>query len=165
LSRRAPADPYTQSVKRIAASTVAALACASAAQAAAVANTASVTASTYDRGKPVALTFDLTYRMPCGAPGKTMTVLMPAGMKVPARINRRAVLVNGAPAGSVATQGSTVSISLARKQWITCNVLGPGTLSVVLGSKAGLANPGSPGIYRFPLAIGSVHGTPQLRIN
>jgi hypothetical protein len=150
-------------MKAIAAS-LAALACAAAAQAGVPANTASVSASTYAKGKPVALTFSLKYKMPCGSPGKTMTLLMPAGMTVPARIERHAVLVNGAAASSVATHGLTVSIGLAKKQWITCDVLGMGTLSVVVGRKAGLANPVKPGVYGIRLAIGPIKGTPQLRI-
>jgi hypothetical protein len=146
------------------AATLAALACAAAAQAGVPANTASVTASSYTKGAPVALTFNLKYKMPCGSPGKTMTVLMPAGMKVPATIERHAVRVNGVPASSVATHGRSVSIGLAKKQWLTCDVLGMGTLSVVLGPKAGLANPSTPGVYGFPLAIGPIKGTPQIRI-
>ena len=149
---------------KVFAAALAALACAAAAQAGVAPNTASVSASSYSKGAPVALTFTLKYKMPCGSPGETMTVLMPSGMKVPRTIAARAVKVNGARASSVATHGSTVSIALAKKQWLTCNVLGMGDLSVVLGPKARLANPTTPGIYSFRLAIGSVKGTPQLRI-
>jgi hypothetical protein len=44
-------------------------------------------------------------------------------------------------------------------------VLGIGKLSVVIGTRAGLANPKAAGVYGFPIAIGRVLGTPKLRIN
>jgi hypothetical protein len=43
-------------------------------------------------------------------------------------------------------------------------VLGIGSLSVVIGAKAGLANPRIAGVYSFRVAVGTIHGTPKLRI-
>jgi hypothetical protein len=85
-------------------------------------------------------------------------------MRAPARINPVAVRVNGAIPKSVTTNGSTVSISIAEKQWLSCNLLGMGKLSVVIGTAAGLANPKRAGVYGFPVAIGAIRGTPVLRI-
>ena len=128
-------------------------------------NSASVVASTYKAGSPVALTFNLSYPMQCGNPGETLVVRLPAGMKVPASIGAAAVRVNGGTARSVTTHGSTVAIGIAKKQWITCDLLGMGKLSVVIGARAGLANPAAKGVYGFQVAIGPVRGTPKLRIS
>ena len=127
-------------------------------------SSASVAASTYKPGAPVELTFNLNYPMQCGNPGRTLTVRLPAGMRAPARINPVAVRVNGAIPKSVTTNGSTVSIPIAEKQWLSCNLLGMGKLSVVIGTAAGLANPKSAGVYAFPIAVGAIRGTPTLRI-
>jgi hypothetical protein len=127
---------------------------------------ASVSASTYKAGaKPVALTFKLDYEMPCGNPGQTLAVQLPSNMGVPASISPGSVLVNGKTAKSVSRHGSTLSIAIAEKHWLRCNVLGFGSLSVVIGAKAGLANPRTPGVYGFRIAVGTVHGTPKLRIS
>jgi hypothetical protein len=135
-----------------------------AAVAGAARNSASVAASTYKRGAPVALTFNLTYPMQCGNPGQNLTVRLPAGMTVPREIAPATVHVNGKVAKAVTLHGSTVSIAIAKKQWLTCDVLGMGKLSVVIAAGAGLTNPKTPGVYGFPVAIGTVLGTPKLRI-
>jgi hypothetical protein len=137
---------------------------ASTASAAMPPNSASVSASTSKRGAPVALTIDLNYAMPCGNPGQTLTVQLPASMKVPPEIAPAAVRVNGVVPTTITTRGSTLRIAIATKQWIRCDVLGMGRLSVVIGAGAGLANPSSPGIYSFPVAIGRVLGAPRLRV-
>ena len=133
--------------------------------AAAAPSSASVAASTYKPGAPVELTFNLNYPMECGNPGRTLTVRLPAGMRAPARINPVAVRVNGAIPKTVETNGSTVSIPIGVRQWLTCKLLGMGKLSVVIGTAAGIANPKTAGVYGFPIAIGTIHGTPVLRIS
>jgi hypothetical protein len=135
-----------------------------AAAAGAAGNTASVAASTSTHGAPVALTFSLTYPMQCGNPGRTLTVQLPANMKLPPVIAPQTVRVNGSASTSVKLHGSTVSIAIGRKQWLDCKVRGAGTLSVVIAAGAGLANPRSPGVYGFPVAIGQVRGIPKLRV-
>ena len=127
-------------------------------------SSASVVASTYKPGAPVELTFNMSYPMQCGNPGRMLTVRLPAQMRTPARINPVTVRVNGAIPKTVKTNGSTVSIPIEQKQWITCDVLGMGKLSVVIGTAAGLSNPKTAGVYGFPIAIGAIRGTPMLRI-
>ena len=135
-----------------------------AAAAGAAGNTASVAASTSKHGAPVALTFKLSYPMQCGNPGRTLTVQLPASMKVPPSIERQTVRVNGSAATSVKLRGSTVSIAIGSKQWLDCKVRGSGKLSVVITAGAGLANPSSPGVYGFPVAIDRILGNPKLRL-
>jgi len=135
-----------------------------AATAGAAGGTASVLASTSKRGAPVALTFHLSYPMPCGNPGQWLTVQLPSTMKLPPSIAPHTVHVNGTAAKTVTLHGSTVKISIAKKQWLTCDVRGMGKLSVVIAAGAGLANPSSPGIYGFPIAIGRVVGIPKLQV-
>ena len=137
---------------------------AAASVAAAGGSSASVVASTYKPGAKVELTFSMKYPMQCADPGRTLTIRLPAEMRTPARINPVTVRVNGAIPKTVKTNGSAVSIQIGQKQWITCDVVGMGNLSVVIGTAAGLTNPKTAGIYGFPIAIGAIHGTPQLRI-
>jgi hypothetical protein len=125
---------------------------------------ASIGASTYEPGAPVALTFRMSYPMQCADPGRTLTVRLPTAMHTPARIEATAVRVNGAVPKTVELRGSTVSIGLAEKPWISCDLVAMGNLSVVIRARAGLTNPKSLGIYSFPIAIDGIHGTPKLRI-
>jgi len=127
-------------------------------------NTASVSASTSKAGAPVALTFSLTYPMPCGNPGQSLTVRFPSSMTFPREIAPESVRVNGHRAKTVTLKGSTVSIPIARKQWLNCGLRGMGKLSIVIAPGAGLANPKRPGVYGFPIAIGHLRGIPKLRI-
>jgi hypothetical protein len=127
-------------------------------------NSASITASTSKRGAPVGLTFTFRYPMPCGNPGTRLVVRMPAGMTLPHSIAAGTVFVDGQVARPVSLEGSIVTIPIAKKQWLSCNLLGMDSLTVQIGTAAGLANPKRTGVYGFPIVIGTIHGTPKLRI-
>jgi hypothetical protein len=151
-------------MKAFAASMAVLLFGAAASVAAAGGSSASVVASSYKPGAKVALTFSMKYPMQCADPGRTLVIRLPDGMSKPARINPVTVRVNGAIPKTVNTSGSAVSIQIGQKQWITCDLVGMGNLSVVIGTAAGLTNPKKTGVYGFPIAIGTIHGTPMLRI-
>jgi len=141
------------------------LASTAAATAAAPSRSASVTSSSYSAGaKPVALTFRLTYEMQCDNPGKSLVVSLPAAMSVPTKIPPSAVLVNGSRPASVSRSGPKITVSIGESHWLTCKTLNFGSLTVVIGRKAGLGNPKAKGIYGFGVAVGAIKGTPQLRI-
>ncbi|HEY4348042.1 MAG TPA: hypothetical protein VGM80_10670 [Gaiellaceae bacterium] len=142
------------------------LGCAAAASAAVPQRSVSVlTSSTKPGAKPVALMLSLTYEMQCGNPGRTpLTLTLPSQMTAPAKLSRSEVLLNGKPAKSAVIHGSKVTITIEQPQFLTCDVIGMGTLKVVILKKAGLGNPKKPGIYGFPIEIGPIKGTPMLRI-
>jgi hypothetical protein len=124
-----------------------------------------ITSSTAARAIPVALTVSLTFEMQCGNPGRSpLTLTLPPQMTVPVRIAASSVLVDGKPAKSVTTHGSKVTIAIAQPHFLTCDVIGMSTLTVMIGKRAGLGNPKTAGIYAFHVAIGPVKGAPKLRI-
>jgi hypothetical protein len=129
--------------------------------------TASVIASSTAAGaKPVALVYKLTFEMQCGDPGNTpLTLRLPAGMTVPESIPASAVRLNGDPATSVKSSGTSLVVSIEQKTFIKCGVVGMGTLTVVIGKSAGLGNPKAAGVYAFPIAIGAMRGVPKMRIS
>jgi hypothetical protein len=111
---------------------------------------ASASLSTVQAGaKPVALTLKLHYEMVCSQPGLGKAiVLLPKASFVPARIDSAAVLVNGKPAPAVSVSGHDVSITMpTRQSGVTCMIMGPGTLTLVLTRAAGIGNPAQAGTY------------------
>ncbi len=130
-------------------------------------SSASVAASSYAPRANPALTFKLTYEMQCGSPGAgPLVVQLPSAMSVPVSIAPSSVLVNGAPAASVKVKGSKLTVGIPQKGgFITCDVIGMGTLTVVVTRSAGLHNPKAKGIYGFRVAIGPLDVAPKYRIS
>jgi hypothetical protein len=102
--------------------------------------------------------------MQCDNPGKSLVVSLPSAMRVPSKITASAVLVNGSRAASVSQSGSKLTVAIGEAHWLKCKTLNFGSLTVVIGRKAGLGNPKAKGIYGFGVAVGAITGTPQLRI-
>jgi hypothetical protein len=124
-----------------------------------------LTSSTKPGAKPVALMLGMTFEMQCGNPGKgPLSITLPARMTIPKKIAAGAVTVDGKHAKGVAVHGRRLVISLAQPHFLTCDVIGSGTVRVVVARSAGLGNPKKAGIYAFRVAIGPVKGTPKLRI-
>ncbi len=125
---------------------------AAAACAVAVAASAAATSPPLPAGaRPVPIALTLHYEMQCGYPGPgPVLVDFPAQVRLPARLARAAVLVDGKPALSVARVGaSRVVIGLAPRPRIMCDVIGPGRLTIAFGLAANLGAPASPGTYRI----------------
>jgi hypothetical protein len=98
--------------------------------------------------RPAALTVRLSYQMQCGYPGPgPIVVRLPAGERVPATIVPSSLLVNGRPAPGVHVTGRAVSIELPSRPTIMCDVIGPGTATVVFTRAADLGNPARAGSY------------------
>lgn len=74
---------------------------------------------------------------------------------MPASIRAGAVLVNGAAPRSVSRAGSVVTLAVHPTTGITCNVIGPGTITIVFTRAAGLGNPTASGTYRVSVRAGS----------
>jgi len=116
---------------------------------AAGATSALVSLSSHRPGaKPVVLTIVLRYEMQCGYPGPgPIGVTLPAQMRMPTRIPRTAVLVDGHIAPSVAVSGRTISIGLPRPPQIMCDEISDGELTIAFTRSAGLENPARAGSY------------------
>lgn len=106
--------------------------------------------------RPVRLELALRLDLQCGRPGPgPLLVSLPAAAAVPATIPRKAVLVDGAPPLAVFVMGHAVRLALPRPTGVTCDSIGPGTVTVVFTRAADLGNPARPGSYRIGLTLGS----------
>lgn len=115
-----------------------------------------ITLSTHAAGAtPAAVGLRAGYDMQCGWPGPRIEVVFPAAERLPARISRAAVLVNGKPPAAVARSGNVVSLTIARPSGAMCDVIGPGVVRVVFTRAADIGNPRRAGSYRIAVR----HGT------
>jgi hypothetical protein len=100
-----------------------------------------LTVSSHAAGAPnVRITAVVRYEMQCAYPGVAPARLTWPG-HVPSRVARGAVLVDGKPARLVSVHGHVVSVGMAPRSQVMCDVIGPGRLIIALTSRAGLANP------------------------
>jgi hypothetical protein len=72
---------------------------------------------------------------------------------MPAALQDGDVLVNG-KALEVTLTGHAATIAVPKTTGLTCEVIGPGTVSIVFTRAAGLGNPTTPGTYRVSLRVG-----------
>jgi hypothetical protein len=115
--------------------------------------------------RPVAVTLVVHAEMQCGRLfGGALIVRLPSQERVPATVATAAVLVAGKPAGAVAVTGHTLTISLPRPRGVICDVIGPGTATVVLTRTANLGNPKAAGSYPLVVARGAEQFKTQLKI-
>jgi hypothetical protein len=106
--------------------------------------------------RPVAVTLALRMELQCGRLlGGTLVVRLPAQERVPGRIAPAAVLVSGKPAAAVAVTGHVITVSIPRPPVMMCDVIGPGTVTLVLTRSANLGNPKTAGRYPLVLARGA----------
>ncbi len=104
---------------------------------------ASGTISSHRAGtRPVTLTLKLGYEMQCGYPGPGPVVItFPAAWRLPATLGATPVLVNGKAAVSASVSGHRVTVGLAPRPQIMCDVIGPGTLTIQFTRGANLGSP------------------------
>lgn len=111
------------------------------------------------------LTLALHYEMQCGYPGQGPVVIdFPQKMRMPRTLTASSVLVDGKPAIKVGMIRHQVSIGLARRTGVICDVLGPGTLTIVFDQAADLGNPSRAGAYLVTARNGSRHFAAHLVI-
>lgn len=110
---------------------------------------------------PAALRLTLRTELRCGQlAGGPIVVVFPSAERMPAALQAGDVLVNGEAVGATLT-GHVVSIALPKTTGVTCDVIGPGTVSVVFTKAARLGNPPAPGTYHVSLRVrGTVAGAP-----
>jgi hypothetical protein len=132
-------------------------------------NMPAATATLSDRkagAKPVALTIRVHYEMVCGQPGLgTAIITIPAAATVPRSIPASAVLVNGKSAPAVEVDGHQVTVSMPVHRGVTCLVVGPGTLTLLLTHDAGLGNPRAAGTYAIHIRRNRIAFTAKVAIS
>jgi hypothetical protein len=99
--------------------------------------------------RPIVLTLRVHYEMQCSWPGPgSLQFRFPAGM-LPTRLPAGAVLVNGKAASTATSSASPrdVAVGLPPRPQIMCDVIGPGTVTVVFTRAARIGNPKAPGSY------------------
>jgi hypothetical protein len=103
--------------------------------------------------RPAALRMSLRTELQCGRlGGGPIIVVFPAAERMPEALQDGDVLVNGKALGAV-LMGHVVSIALPKTIGVTCDAIGPGTVSVVFTKAAGLGNPLAPGTYHVSLRV------------
>jgi hypothetical protein len=103
--------------------------------------------------RPVALRLTVRTELQCGRPrGGPIVVAFPAAERMPASLQAGDVLVNG-KALDATLSGHVVSIALPKTTGVTCDVIGPGTVSVVFTKRANLGSPLAPGTYHVSLRV------------
>ncbi|MGD0167273.1 MAG: hypothetical protein ABSC51_08295 [Gaiellaceae bacterium] len=127
---------------------------------------ASVSSSPSRAGaRAVVLTLRLHYEMQCGYPGQGPVVIgFPAQMRLPRTLHASSVLVNGKPTSRVEISRNQVSVPLPRRSDILCDVLAPGTLTIVFNRSASLGNPSRAGRYLVTARRGSLRFLARLVI-
>ncbi|HUZ99382.1 MAG TPA: hypothetical protein VMU74_08480 [Gaiellaceae bacterium] len=111
--------------------------------------------SSHAAGAQVQIAVRATYDMQCGWPGPRIEVVLPSAERLPARITRTSVLVDGKPPAAVARSGQTVSLTIVRPSGAMCDVIGPGVARIVFTHAAHIGNPGRTGRYRLSVRHGS----------
>jgi hypothetical protein len=102
----------------------------------------------------VATMLRLRTELQCGtASGPPLVVVFPAAERVPRRLSPGAVRVNGRPVEAATVTGGRVSVRVARPQ-VICDVIAPGTITIVFTRAAGLGNPPRPGSYAVSVRRG-----------
>ena len=103
--------------------------------------------------RPAGLRLSLRTELQCGRlSGGPIIVSLPAAERVPASLHAGGVLVNG-KALDASLVGHAVSIAFPKTVGLMCDVIGPGTVSVVFTKAANLGNPMTPGTYHVSLRV------------
>jgi hypothetical protein len=99
--------------------------------------------------------------MQCGYPGAgPVTIALPSAERLPARLARRDLLVDGHAARGVVLSGHTLTITLAPAPRIICDVIGLGRLTVEVTAGAELGSPLHAGTYTITASISSASPPP-----
>jgi hypothetical protein len=109
--------------------------------------------------KDVTLTLSYMTALRCGHPSTGVTVDLPAAAGVAAKIAGSAVHMNGRPVSAVVVRKHSLAVSPPRVSGVTCDSIVNGTVTLVLGAGAEIANPAHAGTYQVSVASGTSHLT------
>ncbi len=121
--------------------------------------------STAAGARNVVLTIGVPVGLRCGHPLGAVRVVLPSAAAVPARVSTSAVLVNGKRAGRVAVVRHSITVAAAKPAGRLCNSIVEGRMTLHFTAAAGLANPGSAGVYELGVRRGTTAYTVHLRIH
>ncbi len=124
-----------------------------------------VTASTHDaKARAVRFTVTLRYEMQCAYPGPgPLVVTFPSALKPPADFAAGTVLLSGKPVAATVS-GRQVAVTVPPHKGMLCDIVAPGSLTLVFTHAAKLANPARAGSYRFTATHGRRAFTAALTI-
>jgi hypothetical protein len=116
--------------------------------------------------QPAGLTVTLRLEMQCGRPRPgPIVVALPAAMSLPAQLLRTDVRIDTRMPATLSLTKHVVVLTPPRTSGITCDSIGPGTLSVVFLQSAGLGNPASPGTYPVTIRSGGSSAVAHLIVS
>jgi hypothetical protein len=112
-------------------------------------DSASVVVSNAHAGaRPVALAVSLRTELQCGRlRGGTLALIFPAAVRLPPAIAASTVAVDGVRPRSVKLVQRTLTITMPLPTGVMCNVIGPGTVKILVSRGALIGNPMSAGTY------------------
>src|SRR5579862_5900977 len=98
--------------------------------------------------RPVAVTLTLGYEMQCGYPGSgSLIVALPVTEQLPNSFPGASAVLNGRSVRLGFAAGKALRVTLPPRPKIMCDVIGPGSLKLVLTKAAKLGNPRKAGSY------------------
>ena len=104
--------------------------------------------SSHPGARPVSLSLRLRYAMQCGSPGTgALVVDLPPQMRLPSSLPSGSALLDGKQVAVTRASGSVLRIKLPPRPAVMCDVIGLGTLTLVLTKTADIGNPASAGSY------------------
>jgi hypothetical protein len=105
--------------------------------------------------KPAALSVALNLELKCGSPSPAAIVVsLPRAWRVPRAVARSAVWIDQSHPQAVTVSGHTVTLQPTASRG-TCDVIGPGTITVKFTQAAKLGNPSKAGRYTIRASIGT----------
>ena len=112
--------------------------------------------SVHAGARPVALVVSLHTELQCGRlRGGALALTFPAAAQLPRTMYASAIAVQGKPPSSVKLANRTLSITVARPTGVMCNVIGPGTVKILVSRAAQLGNPAAAGAYKLAVHYGT----------
>jgi hypothetical protein len=116
--------------------------------------------------RPVVLTLAVRTELQCGRlVGGALVVHLPAQERMPATVAATAATVGGKPSGAVAVAGHVLTVSIPRPRGMMCDVIGPGTVTLVLTRSANLGNPKTAGTYPLVVSRGAQQFKTTMKIS
>ena len=108
--------------------------------------------SAHAGARPVALVVSLHTELQCGKlRGRALGLTFPAAARLPRTVSASAIAVDGKQPSSVTLAKRTLSITMAPPAGVICNVIAPGTATILVSRAARLGNPAAAGTY--PLVV------------
>jgi hypothetical protein len=106
--------------------------------------------------RPVSLTLKLHYEMQCGNPGRgSLVVVLPAQMRLPTRFQANVAWLDGKRIAMTRGTGASLRVVLPPPPQVMCDLIGPGTLTLLVTKAADIGNPVAAGAYAVSARAGT----------